>query len=302
MNTQDIFSQFCIYLLTEKRVSQNTFEAYKRDIHQFVVFCEYNKWSFDTIVLKNLKDFLKYLYDLNISTSSMVRKISSLRVFFAYLSERRDIKNIAAQLLFPKAEKKLPRYLTEKEIETLFDIVAQDNSLHAQRNRAMIYLLYATGMRISELIKLTLSDFHFDSEFVGVQGKGGKQRHIPVPASILLIVKDYLESEKRLIEDKKSKKRTSYLFTAQYGKKITHMSRQSFWVILKELWKKTGSKNSISPHKLRHSFATHMLKNGADLRSLQLLLGHENLSTVQIYTHVEKSYLRKVYDKKHSRS
>ncbi len=302
MNSQDTFSQFCVYLLTEKRVSQNTFEAYKRDIHQFIVFCEYKKLSLTTLVLKDLKDFLKYLYDLNISASSMVRKISSLRVFFAYLSERRDIKNIAAQLLFPKVEKKLPRYLTEQEVKSLFNSVAQDNSLHAKRNRAMVYLLYATGMRISELIKLTLSDLHFDSEFVGVQGKGGKQRHIPIPTSIVLIIKDYLESEERLIEDKKSKKRTSYLFTIQYGKKVNHMSRQSFWVILKELWEKTGSKNSISPHKLRHSFATHMLKNGADLRSLQLLLGHENLSTVQIYTHVEKSYLRKVYDKKHSRS
>src|SRR5204862_2887941 len=120
----------------------------KRDIHQVVVFCEYKKLSPDTITLKELKDFLKYLYDLSISTSSMVRKISSLRVFFAYLSERRDIKNIAAQLLFPKAEKKLPRYLSEQEIKELFNVVVLDHSLHAKRNRAMVYLLYATGMRI----------------------------------------------------------------------------------------------------------------------------------------------------------
>lgn len=302
MNTHDMVTQFQAYLLTEKRVAQNTFDAYRRDINQFIGFLMREKKELATVSLQDMKLFLHYLHDLEISAKTMVRKISALRMFFSYINERYAIKNVAAGLLFPKVEKKLPHYLTEQEIRALFQVVNTDASLHAVRNKAMLYLLYATGMRISELVKLSISDMHFDTAFVAVQGKGGKQRHVPVPAPVLQIIKEYIESENRMVPAKNTKQRTHYLFTAQYAKRITHMSRQSFWTILKSIWAKTGSKRSISPHKLRHSFATHMLKNGADLRSLQLLLGHENLSTVQIYTHVEVSYLRKIYDKKHSRS
>lgn len=301
MNTEHIFTQFQAYLLTEKRVSQNTFEAYRRDINQFIEFLTRGNIPFATISAQEMKLFLHYLHDIKLSARTVVRKISALRIFFVYVCERFDIKNVAQKLLFPKVEKKLPHYLTEQEIKTLFQVVNTDTSLHAIRNKAMLYLLYATGMRISELITLSVSDIHFDTEFLAVQGKGGKQRHIPVPAMVLHVVREYIDHAK-IVQSKNTKKRTHYLFTLQYAQKIKHMSRQSFWSILNALWEKTGSKRTISPHKLRHSFATHMLKNGADLRSLQLLLGHENLSTVQIYTHVEMSYLRKVYDKKHSRS
>lgn len=302
MNTQHIFTQFQAYLLTEKRVSHNTFEAYRRDINQFVDFITREKGSINDTTSADIKLFLAYLHELKLSASTVVRKISALRVFFAYLSERFEIKNVALAILFPKVEKKLPNYLSEQEIKALFQVVDTDTSLHAVRNRAMLYVLYATGMRISELIKLSVSDIHYDTAFIAVQGKGGKQRHIPIPESIVNIISDYAQHEHRVIQPKQTKNRTHYLFTIHYAHKVTHMSRQSFWTILKGIWEKTGSKKTISPHKLRHSFATHMLKNGADLRSLQLLLGHENLSTVQIYTHVETSYLRKVYDKKHSRS
>lgn len=302
MNIQHVFTQFQAYLLTEKRVAHNTFEAYRRDIGQFIDFLTRENGSLDDSTGSHIKLFLAYLHELKLSASTVVRKISALRVFFVYLAERFDVKNVAIAILFPKVEKKLPHYLSEQEIKALFQVVDTDASLHAVRNRAMLYLLYATGMRISELIKLSVSDIHYDTAFVAVQGKGGKQRHIPIPESVVQIVQEYTQHEHRVIQPKQTKNRTHYLFTIQYAHKVTHMSRQSFWTILKALWKKTGSKKTISPHKLRHSFATHMLKNGADLRSLQLLLGHENLSTVQIYTHVEISYLRKVYDKKHSRS
>jgi len=302
MDASIVFTQFQAYLLTEKRVAHNTFEAYRQDIGQFIAFIDNQQLPVDRVSIQDLKAFLKYLHELSISSKTMVRKISALRVFFAYMSERFDIKNVAQKLFFPKVEKKLPRCLSEQEIKSLFWVVERDTSMHALRNRAMLYVLYATGMRISELIRISIVDVHFDMSFIAVHGKGGKQRHIPVPQSVLQILCDYINHEDRLMPSQKTKNKASFLFTAQYGKKITHMSRQAFWTILKLLWAKTGSNYTISPHKLRHSFATHMLKNGADLRSLQLLLGHENLSTVQIYTHVETSYLRKVYDKKHSRS
>jgi len=326
-NLQHMITQFHVFLLTEKRVSENTFMAYKRDIEQFTLFLHRKKIDLAHITLKELKDFLYYLHTLELSPTTVVRKISTLKIFFSYLYERFNIKNIAQKLLFPKVEKKLPHYLTEKEIAALFKVVNTDTSLNAARNRAMLYLLYATGMRITELVTLASSDIHADEGFVSVQGKGGKQRHIPVPPAVLAIIQAYLDSKdnkknktttrsksnksetkenKTSKENKKAlktpKNKRDYLFEVQYANTTKHMSRQAFWTLLKSLWAKTKSNRSISPHKLRHSFATHMLKNGADLRALQLLLGHENLSTVQIYTHVETSYLRKVYDKKHSRS
>lgn len=299
----DVVHQFIAYLLTEKRVSHNTFAAYRRDIQQFVFFVRQQSLDLEQLTLKDMKNFLKYLKDLSLSSRSMSRKISSLKTFYGYLERYHRWPNLAAELTFPKLEKRLPSYLTEQEIEHLLKIAGADNSDLAIRNKVMLYLLYVSGMRISELINLHLSDIHFDTGFIGVTGKGGKGRMIPVPEPMLAMLKKYLDTVYHNFVYKKTKKRaTDFLFPVSYGGKIKAITRQAFWGILKVLWKKTGNPKSISPHKLRHSLATHMLKNGADLRSLQLLLGHENLSTVQIYTHLETSYLRSVYDKKHPRS
>jgi len=164
----------------------------------------------------------------------------------------------------------------------------------------MLYLLYISGMRVSELIALRTTDFHFDTGFISVTGKGSKQRMIPLPHAISSLIKNYFNTLATLFETVND--RSSYIFPVMYGKIIKPISRQSCWLILKKLCIKVGIMRSISPHQLRHSFATHMLSKGADLRSLQLLLGHESIGTVQTYTHVETSQLRTIYDKKHPRS
>ena len=299
----DIITKFISYLLTEKRVSYNTFAAYRRDIQQYVSYLDRRECDMKLVTLKELKQFLGYLKDLSLSARSMSRKISSLKTFYGYVERYHGWTNLATELTFPKLEKRLPSYLTENEIEDLLKVASDDVSAQGKRNRVMLYLLYVSGMRISEMIHLRLSDLHFDTGFIAVSGKGGKGRMIPIPQAMITMLKKYLDTTHREYMAKRGKSKAGdYLFPIYYGGKIKPITRQAFWGILKNIWKKTGHAKSISPHKLRQSLATHMLKTGADLRSLQMFLRHENLSTVQIYTHLETSYLRSVYDKKHPRS
>ncbi len=298
-----IVDRFRTYLLTEKCVSSNTYSAYKHDIEQCISFLRARKIEIADISIRDLKSFLQYLKKIGSSARTISRKISSLKVFFSYLQQQSGGNNIAEDLTFPKLEKRLPHYLTEQEVEKLFEVAGRDTTLQGMRNKIMLFLLYTTGMRISELTHLQFSDIHFDTGLIYVQGKGGKSRMVPVPQSMNELLQQYCKNVHKAITTKNGViSKTEYLFPVYYGGKFKPITRQSFWIILKQLWEKTDIDRPISPHKLRHSLATHMLKNGVDLRSLQLLLGHENLSTVQIYTHVETSYLRKIYDKKHPRS
>jgi integrase/recombinase XerD len=298
-----ILNKFITYLLTEKRVSSNTFDAYKRDIEQFVNYLTEKKIDLERTKLATLKQYLQCLKKQDLKARSMSRKISSLKALYAYLSKHLGFENVASELAFPKLEKRLPSYLTEAEVQQLLAVSDNDTSTNGFRNKIMLYLLYVSGMRISEMISLKLSDIHFDTGFVAVQGKGGRGRMIPIPGNVMEMLKKYLETvHKQFIMVDENKRKTDFVFPICYGGKVRPITRQAFWTILKELAKKSGVERPISPHKLRHSLATHMLKNGADLRSLQLFLGHENLSTVQVYTHLETSHLRKVYDKKHPRS
>ena len=302
MKNSDLQTKFEAYLLTERLVSQNTFSAYKLDVAQLVSFLDKKKIAIKTATLKQVKDFLAHLtIKLEIKPRSLTRKISTLKIFFTYLHDHFGYPNLGEDLIFPKVEQKLPQYLSEIEIQKLLDIADNDDSGQGGRNRTMLYLLYVSGMRVSELTNLNLHQLHFDTGFIRVLGKGGKTRMVPIPQPVMTLLKEYINNEHRAFTKNGSRK-TDYLFPIFYGGRIKPITRQAFWTILKSLWKKTGIKRSISPHKLRHSLATHMLKNGVNLRSLQMILGHENLSTVQIYTHVETSYMRKIYDKKHPRS
>ena len=287
--------QFYTYLLTEKCVAANTFSAYKTDLDQFVKFLEDKKITDTAVTNKEVKEFLYHLNQLQISARTMSRKISALKSFFSYLHERFALPDLGLDLIFPKLEKRLPQYLSEQEVELLLAIAAKQEGLHSLRNKVMLSLLYVTGMRITELTSLCVSDVHFDTGYLSVLGKGGKHRMIPLPAPILPLLREYLEKTPH-------NKGGQHLFSVVYGNKIKPITRQAFWGILNQLWKKTGIQRQISPHQLRHSLATHLLKRGADLRSLQFLLGHENVSTVEIYTHIETSHLRNVYNKKHPRS
>lgn len=288
---------FETYLLTEKRVAKNTFAAYKKDIAQLVEFL--GEQDLLKITVDDLKKFLHAIHKEGISARSMARKISTLKAFFNFLQERFEIENYAKELRFPRLEKKLPHYLTEDEIKQLFAQATKDHSAMGERNRVMLYLMYVSGIRVSELVWLKKSDVQLDTGMLHVHGKGGKQRIVPLSHQMCGMLEAYMQT---IYQQLIKKGTTDYLFPVAYAGKLGPLSRQSFWNIIKKIWRKTGNKKNISPHQLRHSLATHMLKNGADLRSLQVLLGHENVATVQVYTHVEKSHLRDVYDKKHPRS
>lgn len=298
-----LVTKFESYLLTERRVAQNTFDAYRRDLEQLFLFLKKRNVKFKTIEPQDLKDFLKELKKEGLTARSMARKISCFKTFFLYLDEYFDISNPTEQLILPKLEKKLPQYLTEKEIEKLFRVADLDKTPLGVRNKVMLYLLYTSGTRISELVHLTISHIDFSNGFIMVPGKGGKERMIPLPEHMFSIIHNYFENVFPLLTNKEGQElKTDYVFPTYYGKKLRPMTRQSFWMYLKRLSFEANIKKDLSPHKLRHSLATHLLKKGADLRSLQLLLGHEQLTTVQIYTHVETSHLRKIYDDKHPRS
>jgi integrase/recombinase XerD len=297
---ESVLNKFEAYLLTEKHVAHNTYQAYMHDIEQCIGFARSKNKKIDEIDKATLKDFLLHLKKNNVSAQTLARKISSLKLFFGWVHNQYGWPSIADDLIFPKLDKKLPNYLSEQEIQELLQAAHKDCSDNGKRNLVMLYLLYSAGLRITELTTLKFSDFNIDTGVITLFGKGNKQRVVPLPTNIMDMVQDYKEK----IHSKFTREHglTEYLFPTIYAGIIKPISRQAYWNILKQLCAKTTIKRPVSPHVLRHSLATHLLKNGAHLRSLQLLLGHENLSTVQIYTHVEMSHLRKLYNKKHPRS
>ncbi|BDC34532.1 tyrosine recombinase XerD [Candidatus Dependentiae bacterium Noda2021] len=296
----ELFHAFEHFLLAQKRVSKNTHSAYLSDLSQFKHYLSDQKITILTLDSLCVKNYLAYLvHSMNLSASSRARKISCLKAFFSFLHTHYNIPNLGQDLLLPKLEKRLPHYLTEEEIDELLRVADLDSSAIGIRNKVMLYLLYVTGMRISELTNLTTSAYHPETGFIRVEGKGSKTREVPVPHTLLDMLNNYVQVVRPTLCHEN---RSEYLFPILYAGTVRPITRQAFWIILKNLWRKTGNKKNISPHQLRHSLATHLLKRGADLRSLQLILGHENVSTVQIYTHVETTQLRKIYDKKHPRS
>lgn len=300
--SHSIINKFHAYLLTERRVAHNTFAAYKKDLDQYLDYLKDKKIPLTAVAPAQIKEYLAYLRQtLGLNTRSVTRKISSLKVFYNYAHDYADFPNLAQDLIFPKLEKKLPQYLTEDQIQKLLIAAEQDLGENHERNKIILYVMYVTGMRVSELISCKISQLHFDTGFIEVNGKGGKARMVPIPQPVLELIKEYLAHVHAAFMQN-GKRQTDYLFPIFYGGKVKPITRQAVWGILKHLCKKAGLEGSIFPHQLRHSLATHMLKEGVDLRSLQILLGHENVATVQIYTHLETSHLRSVYDKKHPRS
>lgn len=301
---QSILTQFEAYLLTEKRVALHTFSAYKRDIVQFVDFLTSQQIALENSTADDIKLFLKHLKENAIGARSMARKISSLKVFFSWAHGRFGWHNNAADLVFPKIEKRLPKYLSETEVERLLSVAALDATPLGKRNNVMVYLLYVTGLRVSELISLSVSAISYDDGVLRLTGKGGKDRVVPLPEAIFPLLRDYIDGVRnKLVPGMNAHEHTNdLLFPSMYAGKVQPITRQTFWMVVRNLCRKAGIERAVSPHQLRHSLATHLLKNGANLRSLQLLLGHEYLATVQIYTHVETGYLRSMYDKKHPRS
>ena len=292
------------YLLAEKCVSYHTHKAYTSDIKQLIAFLTKRKIdSFATATQHILREFLRELKEARMSAKSMSRKVAALKLFFRFLSERYGFVNNAFSLIFPKQDKRLPVYCTETDIASLLSASDNDKTPKGIRNKTLLYLLYVTGGRVSEVVKLKLSDIHGVSRKVYLHGKGSKTRVIPLPENSMQLLNYYIrEVRPQLLPKKTLSMKDDYLFPSLYGKRIVPLSRQTAWMIIKKMLRMTDIDKNISPHTLRHSIATHLLKSGWDIRSLQIFLGHENITTVEIYTHVDTTYLRSVYNKKHPRS
>ena len=290
-----LIETFLDSLWLEKNLSQNTLESYKNDLNKFRNFLEKNNQS----VLKAdhflILSFLSFLLDKGFSSKTVSRNISSLKSFFKYLISVEHIKiNPMLNIDAPKSGLFLPTTLTVEETQQILDAPNELRPIE-MRDKAMLYTLYATGMRISELISLNMHNVDLTRGSVQVIGKGGKERLIPLTNDAITMIKKYLTNAR----DKLSKgKDHNNIFVSTHGKQI---SRHSFWHRIKVYLKKVDVKKEVHPHTLRHAFATHMLNNGADLRSVQLLLGHSDLATTQIYTHVAHAEVKNLHKKHHPR-
>lgn len=297
MLIQEIVDKFIDYLLVERRLAPNTLMAYRNDLARFVEKADLQQGKHLASVSR--KDLIVYVTSLRkngISANSTRRALSALRHFFKYLLAEGIIEiDPSEDLEPPRGERKLPVYMTVEEVERLLN-QPDKTKLTSLRDSAMLELLYATGLRVSELVNLRLNDVNLDVGFLIASGKGSKQRLVPIGEKSRALLLEYLKGARR----KLSKNRPShYLFLSRSGKKL---SRQFFWKALKKYALLAGIKANISPHVLRHSFATHLLSGGADLRSLQMMLGHSSISTTQIYTHVARERLKQIYDKFHPRA
>ncbi|TYO99704.1 tyrosine recombinase XerD subunit [Geothermobacter ehrlichii] len=292
----ELLDRFLNYLLVEKGLSSNTLDAYGRDLAQYLEFLEQD--GITTLAAIRSAHVLGYLARLRkrgLSARSRARKLVSLRQFHRYLvQEGLTADDPTARIEAPKNLPPLPKSLTQDEVERLLASPVGDEPL-ALRDRAMLEVLYATGLRVSELVSLELGQLQLDAGFLRAFGKGSKQRIVPLgePATEALI--RYLaEGRPCLVGDRRQEK----VFLNRSGLGLT---RQGFWKMMKRRAAMAGITKNITPHTLRHSFATHLLDNGADLRSVQTMLGHADISTTQIYTHVSRERLRRIHEKHHPR-
>jgi len=284
------------YLTHERNFSTHTLTNYEIDLRDFYEFMQYEAIDHVSNMTYQLaRKYLSFLHKRQLSKSSLARKISSLRTFFKYLESKKYVSdNPFLMLTLPKRDKKIPKFFYPKEIIELYDSINM-NTFLGERNLAIVELLYGSGLRVSELCNLELSQLYFDNHIILVKGKGNKERIVPMNAYCEGAIQNYINhSRKELLF--KSKSNTHVLFLNHRGTKLTVRGVRD---ILNRIIDHTSKISSISPHMLRHTFATHLLNNGADIRSVQELLGHAQLSTTQIYTHVSKEQLRKVYMQAH---
>ncbi|MFJ8261371.1 site-specific tyrosine recombinase XerD [Rummeliibacillus sp. NPDC094406] len=296
---KDAIADYIHFLRVERQLSENTLQSYERDIKDYSkdIFETQQLETFDDIDRFHILQYLQSLRNKGISARTVSRHISSIRSFHQFLlREKRCDHDPTVHIEMPKIEQKLPKVLSIEEIDRL---IAAPNVAKPQgvRDRAMLELLYATGMRVSECIELNLDDIHLTMGFVRVFGKGGKERIIPLGGSAIEVCTNYLNKARFQLEN--AKLRTEALFINQRGKRLT---RQGCWKLMKGYAEKAGIEKELTPHILRHSFATHLIENGADLRAVQEMLGHADIATTQIYTHISKTRLSEVYKQFHPRA
>jgi integrase/recombinase XerD len=286
------------YLTGELKLSLNTVKGYKSEIRAYCDFLtKFRKKSNpEDIEIEDVRAYLASLKRRHYATSSQARSLTSIKSFHKFLFLEKYIsRNVAKLITSPKQEKKLPVIFSIEEVNTLLDSLKCDNPLEI-RNKAMIELSYSSGLRVSELCNLRLENLHLQMGFIKVFGKGRKERIVPVGEYAIETLNLYLQSSRPILL---KKKKNDFLFLNVRG---TQISRESFWKILKQSAVSAGIKKNISPHTLRHSFASHMLERGLDLRLIQELLGHEDISTTEIYTHVRNEKLKEVYLDAHPRA
>lgn len=281
--------RFLSFLFYERGYSKNTLSSYKVDLIELSRFLSEKNNSLITATKELLTEFINELSERRFSNNTIIRKLASIRTFYRYLlSEGIISEDLVSFLDTPKKEKKIPKVLFEEQIKLLLEQPLLQEERYA-RERSILELLYSCGLRVSEIVNLTINDINLEEGFVRVIGKGNKERIVPLGSKAISAIKEYLK-QRRNVKEKK-------LFLNNRNKGLT---RQSVWFIVKQFANNVGL--SISPHTLRHSFATHLLDNGADLRVVQELLGHSSISTTQIYTHVSTKRLREEFEMAHPRA
>lgn len=296
---QEALAEYIIYLKIERGLSANTVTSYKRDIEKYLTFLTEKKITqLDEVSRFEILDFLQTLRQSGAADNSIIRMVSSLRKFHQYLKRESIVSDDPMQLIdTPKKASTLPKAISPQAVEQLLEAPDTTTPLGV-RDRTILELMYATGLRISELVNLKLSDMHLTMGFIQTMGKGEKERIIPLGEIASQWLDHYLEGARVYLQDQ-SAETSEYVFLNSRGKSL---SRQGVWKKVKQLALEAGIDQNVTPHTLRHSFATHLLENGADLRMVQELLGHADISTTQIYTHITKTRLKQVYSDYHPRA
>ena len=286
---------FFEFLENDKKLSDNTLQSYKRDLKQFKAYLEENNKTFNKLTQDDIKNYINNLQEIGKKASTISRCIASIRSFYQYeLKNRRIKEDPTDNIQSPKIEKRVPSVLTSKEVALLLE-QPKDIDLKGIRDKAMLEFAYATGMRVTEIISLNITDVNLEEGFV-VCKTGNKQRNIPLGTISLKALKEYIENAREiLIKNDKEKA----LFVNINGKRLT---RQGFWKIIKYYKEQAHITKDITPHVLRHSFATHLLQNGADLKAIQTMLGHSDISSTQVYMQFQDQGLKNIYKKAHPRA
>ena len=296
MSNKNLINEFLDYKENIARCSIHTIRAYKNDLNQYLEFLSKKKLSLLNSKTKDIQSYLSKLGKKHISSTSMARKLASIKSLYKYLANNKIISvNISRPIKSPKIPKRLPNFLTVKEIKNLLDYPYGD-SIKDLRDRLVLELFYATGIRISELVKIKIRDIDFENKLIKIKGKGNKERFVIFGDGMMMILNEYV--------DKKSAKAlsgTEFLFPGRFNKNnlSTSISTRTIFSIAKKYIRNISNNEKLSPHSIRHSFATHLLDNGANVMSVKELLGHSSLSSTQIYTHVKIEKLKKEYNKSH---
>ena len=299
MNFQSYLKGFAAYLKLERSLSKHSIDAYLTDVDKLIQFylATEKEFNLSTINLKDLREFITWLNEIGMQSNTQARVISGLKAFFMYLLQEEIIDEDPTALLeAPKLTRKLPDTLSIEEINKLISAIDASKP-EGMRNKNIIEMLYGCGLRVTELVELRISNIYVDSEFIKVIGKGNKERIVPIGSVALHLLDIYIKQVRVHLTIKKGHE--DFIFLNRFGSRL---SRISVFNLIKSLAEATGIHKNISPHTLRHSFATHLIEGGADLRAVQEMLGHASITTTEIYTHLDRDYLKSVITQFHPRS